>query len=73
MLESFSINLEHIGDIIEKNLSELAAKKVKRRLQQDKRSRLRQSALFIAEAGPARVVRQKFGATDRMGAIGIGA
>jgi phosphate:Na+ symporter len=29
---SFTINLEHIGDIIEKNLSELAAKKVKRRL-----------------------------------------
>jgi phosphate:Na+ symporter len=30
---SFSINLEHIGDIIDKNLSELAAKKAKRRLQ----------------------------------------
>ena len=28
---SFAINLEHIGDIIEKNLSELAAKKIKRR------------------------------------------
>ena len=30
---SFSINLEHIGDIIDKNLSELAAKKVRRKLQ----------------------------------------
>jgi phosphate:Na+ symporter len=30
---SFTINLEHIGDIIDKNLSELAAKKIKRKLQ----------------------------------------
>jgi len=30
---SFSINLEHVGDIIDKNLSELAGKKAKRRLQ----------------------------------------
>ena len=30
---SFAINLEHIGDIIDKNLSELAAKKIKRNLQ----------------------------------------
>jgi phosphate:Na+ symporter len=30
---SFSINLEHVGDIIDKNLSELADKKAKRRLQ----------------------------------------
>jgi phosphate:Na+ symporter len=30
---SFSINLEHIGDIIDKNLAELAAKKIKRKLQ----------------------------------------
>jgi len=30
---SFSINLEHVGDIIEKNLSELAAKKTKRNVQ----------------------------------------
>jgi phosphate:Na+ symporter len=30
---SFTINLEHIGDIIDTNLSELAAKKLKRRLQ----------------------------------------
>ncbi|MDI4238313.1 Na/Pi cotransporter family protein [Bradyrhizobium sp. Arg237L] len=30
---SFTINLEHIGDIIDKNLSELATKKVKRRFQ----------------------------------------
>jgi phosphate:Na+ symporter len=30
---SFTINLEHIGDIIDKNLSELAIKKTKRRLQ----------------------------------------
>jgi phosphate:Na+ symporter len=30
---SFAINLEHIGDIIDKNLTELATKKVKRRLQ----------------------------------------
>jgi phosphate:Na+ symporter len=28
---SFAINLEHIGDIIDKNLSELATKKIKRR------------------------------------------
>jgi Na+/phosphate symporter len=27
---SFVINLEHIGDIIDKNLSEVAAKKIKR-------------------------------------------
>jgi phosphate:Na+ symporter len=30
---SFAINLEHIGDIIDKNLSELAGKKIKRKLQ----------------------------------------
>ncbi|WMT79457.1 Na/Pi cotransporter family protein [Bradyrhizobium sp. Ash2021] len=30
---SFTINLEHIGDIIDKNLSELAIKKIKRRLE----------------------------------------
>ena len=30
---SFSINLEHVGDIIDKNLMELAAKKIKRKLQ----------------------------------------
>jgi phosphate:Na+ symporter len=30
---SFSINLEHVGDIIDKNLSELASKKIKRKFQ----------------------------------------
>jgi len=30
---SFAMNLEHIGDIIDKNLSELATKKIKRRFQ----------------------------------------
>src|SRR6202023_964614 len=30
---SFAINLEHVGDIIDKNLSELATKKIKRRFQ----------------------------------------
>jgi phosphate:Na+ symporter len=30
---SFTINLEHIGDIIDKNLSELAAKKIKRKIE----------------------------------------
>ena len=30
---SFTINLEHVGDIIDKNLCEVAAKKIKRRLQ----------------------------------------
>jgi phosphate:Na+ symporter len=30
---SFAINLEHIGDIIDKNLSELAAKKTKRKFE----------------------------------------
>ncbi len=30
---SFTINLEHIGDIIDKNLCELATKKIKRRYQ----------------------------------------
>jgi phosphate:Na+ symporter len=30
---SFAINLEHIGDIVDKNLNELAAKKIKRRFQ----------------------------------------
>jgi len=30
---SFAINLEHIGDIVDKNLMELAAKKIKRKLQ----------------------------------------
>jgi phosphate:Na+ symporter len=30
---SFTINLEHIGDIIDKNLSELAVKKIKRKFQ----------------------------------------
>jgi phosphate:Na+ symporter len=29
---SFAINLEHIGDIIDKNLSEIAAKKIKRKI-----------------------------------------
>ena len=29
---AFSINLEHVGDIIDKNLMELAAKKIKRRI-----------------------------------------
>lgn len=32
-IASFAINLEHIGDIVDKNLSELAAKKIKRGLQ----------------------------------------
>ena len=35
---SFAINLEHIGDIIDKNLSELAARKIKRKLQFSPRS-----------------------------------
>jgi Na+/phosphate symporter len=30
---SFTINLEHIGDIIDQNLSELAVKKIKRNVQ----------------------------------------
>jgi phosphate:Na+ symporter len=30
---SFAINLEHIGDIVDKNLSELAVRKIKRNLQ----------------------------------------
>jgi phosphate:Na+ symporter len=30
---SFAINLEHIGDMIDKNLSELAAKKIKRKIE----------------------------------------
>src|SRR2546430_4435741 len=30
---SFAINLEHVGDIIDKNLSEVAAKNIKRKLQ----------------------------------------
>jgi phosphate:Na+ symporter len=30
---SFTINLEHVGDIIDKNLAELAAKKIKRKFQ----------------------------------------
>ncbi|MGB6537389.1 MAG: Na/Pi cotransporter family protein [Xanthobacteraceae bacterium] len=30
---SFTINLEHVGDIVDKNLCELAAKKIKRRYQ----------------------------------------
>ena len=30
---SFTINLEHVGDIIDKNLTELAAKKIKRKFQ----------------------------------------
>ena len=42
---SFTINLEHIGDIIDKNLSELAAKKIKRKLQFSARAR-RSSAAF---------------------------
>jgi phosphate:Na+ symporter len=29
---AFSINLEHVGDIIDKNLMELAAKKIKRKV-----------------------------------------
>ncbi len=30
---TFAINLKHVGDIVDKNLSELASKKIKRRLQ----------------------------------------
>ena len=30
---SFAINLEHVGDIIDKNLSDIAAKKIKRNAQ----------------------------------------
>jgi phosphate:Na+ symporter len=30
---SFAINLEHIGDIIDKNLCEIAAKKIKRKFE----------------------------------------
>jgi phosphate:Na+ symporter len=30
---SFAINLEHVGDIIDKNLTELAAKKIKRKIE----------------------------------------
>jgi phosphate:Na+ symporter len=32
-IASFAINLEHVGDIIDKNLCELAVKKIKRRYQ----------------------------------------
>jgi phosphate:Na+ symporter len=32
-ITSFAINLEHVGDIIDKNLCEVAAKKIKRKLQ----------------------------------------
>ena len=38
---SFTINLEHVGDIIDKNLTELAAKKIKRKLQFSERRRAR--------------------------------
>jgi phosphate:Na+ symporter len=36
---SFTINLEHIGDIIDKNLCELAAKKIKRRSNSRRKAR----------------------------------
>ena len=38
---SFTINLEHIGDIVDKNLCELATKKIKRRYQFSDRGRRR--------------------------------
>ena len=40
---SFSINLEHVGDIIDKNLTELAAKKIKRKVPILRRRRARAS------------------------------
>src|SRR6476469_8288042 len=35
---SFAINLEHIGDIIDKNLCELAVKKIKRKVAEELRA-----------------------------------
>ena len=67
---SFSINLEHVGDIIDKNLMELAAKKIKRQLafskegaaelesfHQDVRDSLR-LALSVFMSGDVRIARQ---------------
>ncbi len=48
---SFTINLEHIGDIIDKNLSELATKKIKRGLQFLRRGRHRAERLPQGRAG----------------------
>ena len=42
---SFAINLEHVGDIIDKNLMELAAKKIKRKLQFSKEGAAELAAL----------------------------
>ena len=41
---TFTTNLEHIGDIIDKNLMELAAKKIKKRLHVLGRRRLPSSS-----------------------------
>ncbi|HTT36883.1 MAG TPA: Na/Pi cotransporter family protein [Burkholderiales bacterium] len=43
---SFSINLEHIGDIIDRNLMELAAKKLKRKLAFSKEGAAELSAMY---------------------------
>ena len=67
---SFAINLEHIGDIIDKNLMELAAKKIKNRLKfsedgafelQDFHRRVIESlklALGVFMSGDVKIARQ---------------
>ena len=45
---SFTINLEHIGDIIDKNLMELAAKKIKNKFQFSKEGAAELVALYVA-------------------------
>jgi phosphate:Na+ symporter len=52
---SFAINLEHIGDIIDKNLSELATKKIKHRFQFSPEGADELSALHKQTMGSLRI------------------
>ena len=69
---AFAINLEHIGDIIDKNLMELAAKKIKNRLKFSERGRPScrhfhrrvienlKLALSVFMSGDVKIARQLF-------------
>jgi phosphate:Na+ symporter len=82
---SFSINLEHIGDIIDKNLMEIAAKKIKRQLafskegatelesfHQDVCDSLR-LALSVFMSGDVRIARQLVTQKDSLRASEVAA
>ncbi len=75
---SFSINLEHIGDIIDKNLMELATKKIKRKLSFSKEGAKElqdfhqevlgnlKLAFSVFLSGDVRMARQLIGEKDKL-------